>query len=108
MDRWLQIILGTLFSSVGVFIFYLIFERFVKSKLRGSNIKETVDGVERIQLRVKTAARAGLLGAGHGEEEEEMEQLVYEEFDTEDHEVLAIVLENEKVTVGVSLFLSDR
>ena len=108
MDRWLQIILGTLFSSVGVFIFYLIFERFVKSKLRGNNIKETVDGVERIQLRVKTAARAGLLGAGHGEEEEEMEQLVYEEFDTEDHEVLAIVLENEKVTVGVSLFLSDR
>ena len=107
MDRWLQIILGTLFSSVGVFIFYLIFERFVKSKLRGSNIKEAVDGVERIQLRVKTAARAGLLGAGHGEEEE-MEQLVYEEFDTEDHEVLAIVLENEKVTVGVSLFLSDR
>ena len=108
MDRWLQIILGTLFSSVGVFIFYLIFERFVKSKLRGSNLKEAVDGVERIQLRVKTAARAGLLGASHGEEEEEMEQLVYEEFDTEDHEVLAIVLENEKVTVGVSLFLSDR
>ena len=28
-----------------------------------------------------------------------MEQLVYEEYDTEEHKVLAIVLENESVTV---------
>ena len=28
-----------------------------------------------------------------------MEQLVYEEYDTEEHEVLAIVLENEYVNV---------
>ena len=37
-----------------------------------------------------------------------MEQLVYEEYDTEEHEVLAIALETEKVAVGISLFLSDR
>ena len=29
-----------------------------------------------------------------------MEQLVYEEYDTEEHKVLAIVLENESVTVN--------
>ena len=29
----------------------------------------------------------------------DMEQLVYEEYDTEEHEVLAIVLENESVTM---------
>ena len=28
-----------------------------------------------------------------------MEQLVYEEYDTEEHKVLAIVLENESVTM---------
>ena len=37
-----------------------------------------------------------------------MEQLVYEEYDTEDHEVLSIVLETETTTVGVTLFLSGR
>ena len=37
-----------------------------------------------------------------------MEDLVYEEFDTENHEVLAICVENSSVSVGVSLFLSDR
>ena len=37
-----------------------------------------------------------------------MEELVYEEFDTENHEILAICLETESVSVGVSLFLSDR
>ena len=54
MERWLQIVLGTgtMFSSVGLFVFYLIFEKFVKS-LRGSTEKEKVDGVDRIRLRVR-------------------------------------------------------
>ena len=30
------------------------------------------------------------------------------EYNTEEHEVLAIILENQSTTVGVSLFLSDR
>ena len=33
---------------------------------------------------------------------------MYEEYDTEDHEVLSIVLETETTIVGVALFLSDR
>jgi len=37
-----------------------------------------------------------------------MEQLVYEEYDTENHEVLAICMETDSVSVGISLFLSDR
>jgi len=107
MERWLQILLGTVFSSVGLFVFYLIFEKLVKSWI-GSRGREVADGVDRIQLRVKYGHGGGG-GTGMGDaEEEEMENLVYEEFDTEDHEVLAIVMENETVTVGVSLFLSDR
>lgn len=104
MERWLQILLGTVFSSVGLFIFYLIFEKFVKSWI-GSRGREITDGVDRIQLRVK---HGGVVGGRGDVEEEEMENLVYEEYDTEDHEVLAIAIENETVTVGVSLFLSDR
>ena len=68
--------------------------------LRGSKRKED-ENRERISLRVKHKH----LGGG---EEEEMEELVYEEFDTENHEILAICLETESVSVGVSLFLSDR
>jgi len=98
MERWLKILLGTFFGSVAVFIFYLIFEKFVKSH-RGSNRREKEE-TERISLRVKQK----LLG-GEGDE---MEDLVYEEYDTEHHEILAICVENGSVSVGVSLFLSDR
>jgi len=102
MERWAQILIGTILSSVGVFVFYLIFEKFFKN-FKGSQAKEVTNGVDRIQLRMKQVA-----GAGSHEDREEMEALVYEEYDTEEHEVLAIVLENQSVTVGVSLFLSDR
>ena len=52
MERWIQILLGTVFSSVGVFIFYFIFEKFVKS-MRGSKSRDKAEGVERIRLRVR-------------------------------------------------------
>ena len=106
MERWLQILLGTLFGSVGLFIFYCIFEKFVKSLMRGSSKQEKAEGVDRIQLRVKPG-KNGYVGLAEADVEE-MENMVYEEYDTEDHEVLAIVLENESVTVGVSVYLSDR
>ena len=97
MERWLKILLGTFFGSLAVFLFYLIFEKFVKSH-RGSKgpVKEET---ERISLRVKHK---------HEGEDSEMEQLVYEEYDTENHEVLAICMETDSVSVGISLFLSDR
>ena len=102
MERWAQILIGTILSSVGLFVFYLIFEKFFKN-FKGSQAKEVTNGVDRIQLRMKQ-----VVGANSHEDREEMELLVYEEYDTEEHEVLAIVLENQSVTVGVSLFLSDR
>ena len=105
MERWAQILIGTILSSVGVFVFYIIFEKFFKQCLKGSQAREVTSGVDRIQLRVKQVARDG---TNSHEDREEMEQLVYEEYDTEEHEVLAIVLENQSATVGVSLFLSDR
>ena len=55
--------------------------------------------LDTIQLRVKQVA------CGH-EDRVEMEQLVYEECDTEEHKVW--VLSNQSATVGVSLFLSDK
>jgi len=105
MERWVQILIGTILSSVGLYVFYLIFEKFFKNCLKGSQAKEVTNGVDRIRLRVKQVAGTGT--SSH-EDREEMEQLVYEEYDTEEHEVLAVVLENQSTTVGVSLFLSDR
>ena len=105
MERWAQILIGTILSSVGLYVFYLIFEKFFKNCLKGSQAKEITNGVDRIRLRVKQVAGTGT--SSH-EDREEMEKLVYEEYDTEEHEVLAIVLENQSATVGVSLFLSDR
>merc|ERR1719425_118220 len=37
-----------------------------------------------------------------------MEKLVYEEFDTTKHEVLAICMETPTTAVGISLFMNDR
>ena len=42
------------------------------------------------------------------QEWEEMEQLVYEEYNPKEDKDLANILANQSVTVGVSLFLSDR
>ena len=67
-----------------------------------SDNDQVTTGVDRIQLRVKPATTSD------PGDREEREQLVYEEYDTEEHEVLAIVLENQSASVGVSLFLSDR
>jgi len=103
MERWLQITLGTIFGSVGVIVFYIIFEKFLKT-CKGSRRPEKPEGINTLELRVRPGAHA-LFSDG---DREEMENLVYEEYDTEDHEVLALVLETEQVSVGVSLFLSDR
>ena len=89
MERWVQILIGTILSSVGLYVFYLIFEKFFKNCLKGSHAKEVTNGVDRIRLRVKQVAGTGT--TSH-EDREEMEDLVYEEYDTEEHEVLAVVL----------------
>merc|ERR1712088_1201630 len=63
-------------------------------------------GAGEISMKVKVK-----LGRGDISEEQrnvEMERLVYEEFDTEKHEVLAISLETETTAVGICCFLSDR
>jgi len=103
MERWLQITLGTFFGSVGVVVFYLIFEKFFKT-CRGSRRPEKPEGLNTFQFRAKNGTHT-MFSDG---DREEVENLVYEEYDTEDHEVLAIVLEKEQVSVGVSVFLSDR
>ena len=41
MERWAQILLGTILSSVGLFVFYLIFEKFFKN-FKGSRAKEVM------------------------------------------------------------------
>ena len=70
MERWAQILIGTILSSVGLYVFYLIFEKFFKNCLKGSQAKEVTNGVDRIQLRMKQVA-----GVGSHEDREEMEKI---------------------------------
>lgn len=107
MERWVKVVLGTLFGSLAALVFYLIFERIMqyRRKVRERE-SETGNRAGEISMRVKVK-----LGRGDISEEqrnEEMERLVYEEFDTEKHEVLAISLETETTAVGICCFLSDR
>ena len=57
-------------------------------------------------MRVKV--KLGREDISEEQRNEEMERLVYEEFDSEKHEVLAISLETETTAVGICCFLSDR
>jgi len=100
MERWVKVLLGTFFGSLGSFIFFLIFDRLVQHvrKLRNKGGEERNRGHTSMPMRVK----------GHRNNREEMEKLVYEEYDSEKHEVLAICLETPTVAVGISLFLADR
>jgi len=105
MERWLKVLLGTLFGSLGSFIFFLIFDRLVQHvrKTRRKTEEASSNSNTSIPMRVRLvngdAKRANL---------EEMEKLVYEEFDTNKHEVLAICMETPTTAVGISLFMNDR
>jgi len=107
MERWVKVVLGTLFGSLSAFVFYLIFERIMqyRRKVRERE-SETGNRAGEISMRVKV--KLGREDISEEQRTEEMERLVYEEFDTEKHEVLAISLETETTAVGICCFLSDR
>jgi len=105
MERWLKVLLGTFFGSLGSFIFFLIFDRLVQHvrKTRSRNREEAHRGTSGIPMRVKLVN-----GENQQSNQEEMEKLVYEEFDSDKHEVLAICMETPTTAVGISLFTNDR
>merc|ERR1712233_113317 len=107
MERWVKVVLGTLFGSLSAFVFYLIFERIMQYRRRvRERESETGNRAGEISMRVKV--KMGREGISEEQCNDEMERLVYEEFDTEKHEVLAISLETETTAVGICCFLSDR
>jgi len=103
MERWLKVLLGTLFGSLGSIVFFLIFDRIVQTFRKAREKRGSTFNHQAIPMKVRL---------GKGEEkkamQEEMENLVFEEFDTDKHEVLAICLETPTTAVGISLFLNDR
>jgi len=101
MERWVKVVLGTFFGSLGSFIFFLIFDRLLQHvrRMRNKDGDEKNRGNAGMPMKVK---------ANNQNNREEMEKLVYEEFDSDKHEVLAICLETPTVAVGISLFLADR
>jgi len=106
MERWLKVLLGTLFGSLAAFDFYLIFERILqhRRKIRERE-NETGHRSSGLGMKVKVKLSQDL---DVERKQEELQRLVMEEFDTERHEVLAISLETETKAVGISCFLNDR
>ena len=103
MERWVKVLLGTVFGSLAAAVFFLIFEKGVQwVRRRRERGRGTTGGAT---MRVQVRLGEGAVG---GAREEEVERLVYEEFDTEQHEVLGITLQAGPVAVGVCCFLSDR
>eukprot|EP00092_Neocalanus_flemingeri_P054740 GFUD01064502.1.p1 GENE.GFUD01064502.1~~GFUD01064502.1.p1 ORF type:complete len:272 (-),score=66.79 GFUD01064502.1:225-1040(-) len=102
MERWVKVLLGTFFGSLGSFIFFLIFDRILQHirRMRTRGVEEKNGGDSSIHMRVKLNKDKA--------NREEMEKLVYEEYDTEKHEVLAICMETPTIAVGISLFMNDR
>jgi len=98
-----KVLLGTVFGSLAAAVFFLIFEKGVQwVRRRRERGRGTTGGAT---MRVQVRLGEGAVG---GAREEEVERLVYEEFDTEQHEVLGITLQAGPVAVGVCCFLSDR
>jgi len=102
----MKVILGTVFGSLGAAAFYLIFERIMQHMRKIRERKnETGNRSAGLSMRVKVNLGPNIPREAR---QEEMERLVYEEFDTERHEVLAISLETDTTAVGISCFLNDR
>ena len=108
MERWVKVVLGTLFGSLAAFVFYLIFERVMQYRRRvRQRESETAHRAGEVSMRVKVKlGRENLVS--EEQRNAEMERLVYEEYETDKHEVLAISLETDTVAVGICCFLSDR
>ena len=108
MERWVKVVLGTLFGSLAAFVFYLIFERLMQYRRRvRQRESETAHRAGEVSMRVKVKlGRENLVS--EEQRNAEMERLVYEEYETDKHEVLAISLETDTVAVGICCFLSDR
>ena len=100
MERWLKILMGTFFGSLGSVVFYLIFDRVMQWVRAGRGSRDGTGGKNSLRMRVKLRQEQ--------RSAEEVESLVYEEFDTEQHEVLSVCLESEGRVAGGALFLSDR
>jgi len=101
MERWLKVVLGTVFGSIGCIIFYLLFDRLLQYLRRGRGRRGGRDTGAALPLKVRHRRRGQA-------EQEELESLVYEEYDTERQEVLAISREKGDTLVGIAVFLSDR
>ena len=100
MERWLKILLGSVFGCLGTLVFFIIFERLSLYFKKRRQYRENESSIPAFTLRHVVGRKK--------RNSSELEKLVYEEFDSARHEVLAVCLENSDKAVGICLFLNDR
>jgi len=105
MERWLKVVLGTVFGSIGSIIFFLLFDK-VFQWFRKARSKAEKGSSVAIPLKVRS--RGGGKKNEEGGDVGEMTRLVYEEYDTDVQEVLGLSLESPERVVGLAIFLNDR
>lgn len=100
MERWLKILLGSVFGCLGTLVFFLIFERLSLYFKKRRQYEKDEAAIPAFTLRHVVGRKK--------RNSEELENLVYEEYDSQKHEVLAVCLENSDKAVGICLYLNDR
>ncbi len=102
MEHWQKILLGTSIASVAAFIFYFLFYKLVKiTKGSSSNLGRTVP------IPYQFTKRRGRRRGGQ-DEAAAAQRLIFEEFDSPDHDVVGVVLCDNVKSVGICLFLQER
>ena len=102
MERWLIIVIGTFFGCVGTVLFFLIYDRvmvFVRKHRHAKQIERSTRSVFPMKH---------VVGSERNNRVEELENLLFEEFDSNQHEILAVCLENADRAVAICLFLNDK
>jgi len=103
MERWVKVLLGTLFSSIGVVVFFFIYDLvMVYFRKRRHEVSEGNNSYSVKQVFRKSKKNE------EERTEEEMDKLLHDEYDSSTHEVLCVCTENKKTGVGLCIFLADR
>lgn len=96
MDRTAKIFIGVFFGSIALFVFYLLYDRLIQYFR-----KHRHDNADRRNMQNYVALNTKAM------RKDEVERLVYEEYDSEDHECVVVVKVTENKTVGICAYLKD-
>lgn len=98
MERWAIIVMGTLFGLPLIFAVFYFCEKMQKWRVRRASWSASIP--------MRAPAAAATSSSPHGTKAE-TSPLVYEEFDSPQHECVVVVVENGQKIAGICAFLQE-